>query len=191
MSLDNAIVVVKFFRNERQSVRLDDTVNYNNKTYTVQCKAGKYLSLRDPQTNELLRDIKISDVESKSRNNLVTRSLGKIGVIDNRYTGPQPGSNDLWLCTIVEEIHPGKNVGCFILKPLRALHPDKVDRLIPGMYTTELVNGCLIITPTKLKDKDGDVINWMLSVKERRGMDDNNADEAYSIIVILGYAEVE
>lgn len=192
-----SMVVVKFFMNERIKFRLNDKVYYTHEgeqgLWSIIYKEGKYLTLKNITTDQIVDDIKISEVIPKNNNNLITRSLGKIGVINSSYNGDQPKAEDLWLAVIVKENNPGKNIGCFILDPIKKLHPENTDRLIPGMYSEELIDKVLFIRPTKTKDKDGDPIYWILSIKHRMGLEEYmkiKNTEYYAVIVELGKKDI-
>lgn len=193
-----SIVVTKFFQNTRFRFRINDKVYYNNgnksSLYSILLKEGKYLTLKNVDTNEVVKDVKITDVKLKNSNNLITRSLGKVGVINSQYTGDMPRNNELWLSVIVKENCPGNNIGCFVVDPIMRIRDDKIDRLIPGMYTQTVEDKILYIYPNKLKDKDGDDIYWILPITHRSGIEEdalNNGSEINAIIVELGKIQVD
>jgi len=80
------------------------------------------------------------------RNRLYTRSLRKIGFIDNRYPkdGVYPKPNEHWLVEILRE-NQNERGGCFILRPLRLVNDHGV--LVHGMYEIAVTDGCVILTP--------------------------------------------
>jgi hypothetical protein len=118
------------------------------------------------------------------KNSIYTRSLRKIGFIDNRYpkSGPYPKNNEYWKAEIMRE-NMTANGGCFILKPIRKVG-DQFDNdgavpinpsedllpLVVGMYELEDVDGAVVITPhdkTKL---------WVMSpVAKKAILDSTNA----------------
>ena len=96
---------------------------------------------------------------SKSKradNSLVTRTLGKVGFIDKSWKPkegePTPQKGDFWKVEIEREVAPGKNTGCFILKPLCRVDPPKLIKLVPGMYDEEEHDSLLIIRPKQPGD---------------------------------------
>jgi hypothetical protein len=192
-----SVVVTKFFQNTKFRYRLNDKVYYTHngelKTWSIFLKEGKYLTLKDVDTGNKVENVKISDVTLKNSNNLITRTLGKVGVINSQYRGDMPKHNELWLSVIIKENCPGNNTGCFILEPINRLDSSSVDRLIPGMYTEEYKDKILFIYPKKLKDNDGDDIYWILPMTHRNGIENNakiNDTEINAVIVELGKIDI-
>ena len=125
------------------------------------------------------------------RNSIYTRSLRKIGFIDNRFLKENttlPQRDEYWLVEIVRENMTGG--GSFILKPLRkvgdqigtaAVPVDKNADLLPlvvGMYEMEVVEGSVVITPhdqTKL---------WVMSPNAKKAIVE--ASKAQSLIINHG-----
>ena len=54
-----------------------------------------------------------SSNKDKEENKLMTRTLGKIALLDKdfRVEGKQPEPDEFWRCRIVRETHPGQNSG--------------------------------------------------------------------------------
>ena len=82
------------------------------------------------------------------KNKLYTRSLRKIGFIDNRYPkdGPYPKDEEHWEVEIVRENMNARG-GCFILKPIQKLEEDQLYPLIVGSYEMKQDEDAVIITP--------------------------------------------
>jgi len=83
-------------------------------------------------------------------NQLITRTMGKVGVIDKDYIqsgNEMPCEGEFWKVDIVKETNPGKPYGCFILKPICKVDPSSLFKLLPGMYEEVQSNGSLIIIP--------------------------------------------
>jgi hypothetical protein len=193
-----SVVVTKFFQNTRFRFRLNDKVFYTHKgeskIWSILIKEGKYLTLKSIDSEETVENIKITDVRLKNNNDLITRTLGKVGVINSQYQGTMPRNNELWLSVIVKENCPGNNIGCFIIDPIMRISDEKIDRLIPGMYTEEIKDKVLFIYPKKLKDNDGDDIYWILPITHRSGIECSaqlRDEEINSVIVELGKMDVK
>lgn len=109
----------------------------------------------------------------KIYNHLITRTLGKLGVIDSKWN---PGDEDIpkdgqfWLVEIVRETSPAKAQGVFVLLPVRQIETSEVQRLAPGMYDEESEQGTVIITPNLRED-----FYWMLPLSLRKAMTNVNA----------------
>jgi hypothetical protein len=125
------------------------------------------------------------------RNNIYTRSLRKIGFIDNRHpkSGPYPKNNEYWIAEVLRE-NMTANGGCFILKPLRkvgdhvgaeavALNPNEdLLPLIVGMYEIEVLEGAVIITPHNKA-------LWVMSPTAKKAIMDATPD-AHSLVINHG-----
>jgi hypothetical protein len=95
------------------------------------------------------------------KNKMQTRTMRKIGFIDNRYTGearPQPGEH--WLVEIIRENQSAKG-GCLILHPVEKIEKDNRVPLLHGMYDMRMEDDIVILTP---HDKTK---YWMLSPKAK------------------------
>lgn len=174
MNCVGIVTVVKFFKNERIRIRLMDKVYYPSSSkimYKVIFKEGKYLTLENRKNGTICNNVRLIDIEPITPNTFITRSLGKIGVIDSKYQSVKPKVDEFWLVKIVEEIEPGRSNGCFVLEPLKHLYHTQVDRLIPGMYSEKLENDILYIYPKTYKDLDGDDIYWILPMRHRKGLE--------------------
>jgi len=109
----------------------------------------------------------------KIHNHLITRTLGKLGVIDSKWDpegGPTPEDGEFWLVEILKETSPAKAQGVFILSPIRPVETNEVQRLAPGMYDEEDKEGTVIITPRLRED-----FYWMLPLSLRKAMNNANA----------------
>jgi len=127
------------------------------------------------------------------RNSLYTRSLRKIGVINNQHPrdGDYPQNNEYWLVEILRE-NLTANGGCFILKPLRkvgnhvgqeAVPTNPAEDILPlviGMYEMETVDGAVIITP---HDNDKTKM-WVMSPLAKKAIVD--ASDAQSFVINHG-----
>ena len=90
-------------------------------------------------------------------NSLVSRTLGKVAISAKDKTGksyPQPEADQFWRCRIIKETQANKRIGCFLVEPIMQVNHDDLLRLLPGMYTTTISSGKLIVKPTaEYKDK--------------------------------------
>lgn len=83
-----------------------------------------------------------------SQNPIITRTLLKVGIIDNQWRGQvYPQDGEIWLVRINRETCPGMNKGCFILSPLQKIEPKDLSHIVPGMYDEQIKNGILHIRP--------------------------------------------
>lgn len=70
-----------------------------------------------------------------SLNRMITRTLGKFGIISKTYEGELPKEDEFWLVRIVSNIRPEEHQGCFIIEPLKKLqYESQVGKLVKGMY---------------------------------------------------------
>lgn len=81
------------------------------------------------------------------KNRLWTRTLRKIGFIDNRYLGPEkPQADEHWLVEVVRENQSRKG-GCLILHPIRKIEKHERVPLVHGMYDIRIEEDILILVP--------------------------------------------
>ena len=108
----------------------------------------------------------------KIHNHLITRTLGKLGVIDSKWepTDELPKDGTFWLVEILRETSPSKAQGVFVLAPIRPVEVGEVQKLSPGMYDEESDEGTVIITPKLRED-----FFWMLPLSLRKSMTNVNA----------------
>jgi len=113
------------------------------------------------------------DGKPKIHNHLITRTLGKLGVIDSKWNpvdGGLPKDGEFWLVEILRETSPARAQGVFVLSPIRPIETAEVQRLAPGMYDEEMEEGTVIITPNLRED-----FYWMLPLSLRKAMTNVNA----------------
>lgn len=116
-----------------------------------------------------------SSNKDKDDNKLMTRTLGKIALLDKDFEGDKkPEKDEFWRCKIIRETNPGQNSGCFILEPLTCVPSEEVFKLVPGMYDEKEESGTLLILP----HKNG--LNAILPLKVKK-----NLKRVNSIIVAL------
>jgi hypothetical protein len=95
------------------------------------------------------------------KNKMQTRTLRKIGFIDNRYVGearPLPG--EYWMVEIIRENKSSKG-GCLILHPIQKIRKEEGVPLLHGMYDMRTEDDIVVLVP---HDKDK---YWMLSPKAK------------------------
>lgn len=115
---------------------------------------------------------------SHTDNYLITRTLGKVGVVKKELFGvmdPRPRHDEFWFAEILSEVRPNESKGCWILRPIRPIgtvtrkggfsEPDIV-RLIPGTFDVERRGNTLYIYPHAANSEKGP--NWILDVEVRR-----------------------
>ena len=118
-----------------------------------------------------------SNVNKHNSSKLITKTLGKVGFISRDYAGTLPHNEEFWKCSIVDEITPGQNKGCWVLTPLEKIPENEVQKLIPGFYDEQLIEGILYIYP----NENG---NWILPLVHKKSISD-----IYSILVCVDRPE--
>jgi hypothetical protein len=121
-----------------------------------------------------------SNNKSDSNNPIITRTLGKLGVIHTDCK-TKVNSGELWRVKIIKETSPTRSSGCFILTPLVKLEPGDLQKLIPGLYSEVRVQGLSIITP----QHQG---NWIVSATHKKSIMAKNRG-VHAIIVVLSQTE--
>lgn len=96
------------------------------------------------------------------KNKLCTRTLRKIGFIDNRTTlDSYPRPREHWLVEILRENQKANGHGCLILKPIRRIDEPDQTPLLHGMYELKKVDDVVVLVPND-KSKF-----WVLSPKAK------------------------
>jgi len=112
--------------------------------------------------------------KTKLHNTLITRTLGKLGVIDNDWEPAEPGDipkdGAFWLVEILRDTSPSRAQGVFVLSPIRKVEIAEVQKLSPGMYDEENDEGTVIVTPKLRED-----FFWILPLSLRKAMTGTNA----------------
>lgn len=101
------------------------------------------------------------------RNSVITRTLRKVGFIDNKYPrdSSYPNPNEHWLVEIARE-NTASSGGCFILEPVRMLEEHEYNSLVHGMYTIEMIDDAILLTPED--DAEGEY--WVISPEAKRSI---------------------
>lgn len=91
-----------------------------------------------------------TNYDTRNQNRIITKTLGKFGVVDTDYQGPCPNHDEFWLCKIVKEIKAGTPKGCIVLTPIMKLDRNCIKSLIPntGLSTEYVENGICYVTPS-------------------------------------------
>lgn len=109
--------------------------------------------------------------------NCISRTLGKFSIIDRDFDGTV-NDQDIWVCKIVKEIQPRKNIGAFVLRPIELVDIDKVKKIIPGFYDAQPMGKVISIIPnTDPSDY------WMLSKTTRKIF----SKKYYAVVVPIAY----
>lgn len=92
----------------------------------------------------------VNDTEDTSKNRIITKTLGKFGVINMDYRGPCPQHDELWYVKIDKEIKFNTPSGCIVLTPIMKLPREQVLVMIPrtGLSTEHEENGVCYVVPT-------------------------------------------
>ena len=111
--------------------------------------------------------------------NCISRTLGKFSIVDREFGG-SINDQDIWICKIIKEIHPRKNIGAFVLRPIERIDADHIKKIIPGFYDVQIMEHAVHIIPnTDPHDF------WMLSKTTRKIF----SKKYYAVIVPLAYKE--
>ena len=101
-----------------------------------------------------------------SQNKIVTRTLGKFGIIHKDYAGEMPKEDEFWLTKIVDVIKPNEHSGCFIVEPVKKLDYSDVGKLLQGMYDEiPSNNACMVFIKPKDNFKNS---VWQLTLEDRK-----------------------
>lgn len=95
---------------------------------------------------------------------LVSRTLGKLSLVDKPYRG-MVQNKDIWVCEILEETRVGTCGGAFILKPVKKIDANHVRKIIPGFYDIKVVDRYAVLIPDSEPQE-----SWMLEATTRRCM---------------------
>ena len=109
----------------------------------------------------------------------ISRSLGKLAVIDKQYHG-MVQEREIWICQIVKETRTGENNGVFVLRPVERIESDQIRKVIPGFYEVQQIGKAALISPNT--DPDA---KWILSRSTRRMF----AKKYHAVIVPIRYQE--
>jgi len=106
--------------------------------------------------------------DSDSRNKVVTRTLGKFGVLHKFYEGIQPKEDEFWICRIIDNVRPNDRQGCFVLEPVKKVdYTTEVGKLMKGMYDEIVPENNKQLIYVKPKEKFKNHV-WQLSLDDRK-----------------------
>ncbi len=139
----------------------------------------------------------ITNPDPKSKNRMITRTLGKIGLMPSKVLfdgGELPRSDEFWYSEIVCETKPG-NQGVFVLRPIKRIgevphfrgkRPD-FQYLIPGTFEVVRQRNAVLIYPHRKGQ------HWICAQAMRKfllSMHKRNQDyPVNSVIVVFDNAE--
>lgn len=127
----------------------------------------------------------------ESENYLISKTLGKLGVIQRTAVASmkvKPRANEFWYCEVVKETKAGTDHGCFVLKPVaRVEHTTRdgypaldIVYLVPGTYDTEVQNNVILLRPRRGS------CNWICSNSMRSHLiRRHQKDGTYKINAVL------
>jgi hypothetical protein len=122
-----------------------------------------------------------------SINPIISKTMGRVAVINHTYQAAMPQPGTFWLCRIDKEIsNPEKQSGCFIVTPVREIPIDDIRKLIPGAYDIEIRNQIVICKP-KVPE-----IYWLMpfSIKKYYIKKDKAKVCYEAVVVPLQYSQV-
>ena len=121
--------------------------------------------------------------DTRNQNRIITKTLGKFGVVDTDYQGPCPNHDEFWLVKIVKEIKAGTPMGCIVLTPIMKLERNQIRSIVPntGMSTVFVEDGICYVTPNNQKGY------FLIPLEYRK----SNKDYRVTICVNPGFASGE
>lgn len=121
--------------------------------------------------------VKFYENHQPNANDLFTKTLRKIGFIDKDWSvakppgAPEPSDKEFWIVDVVHETRHGEGRGCFLLHPIRRIDADSLNWLLPGMYSEESYDGCLVLEPSS------GGLHWLVSRRLK------NVVDGYAVII--------
>ena len=82
-----------------------------------------------------------------SVNPIISKTMGRVSVINHAYQGPQPQDGTFWLCRLDRGIQGQSTNGCFVVTPIRMIPLEKIVKLVPGTYDTTISGTSVICKP--------------------------------------------
>ncbi len=132
-----------------------------------------------------------TNADTDSKNEVISRTLGKFGVVSNLYKGVKPKPEEFWLARIVKNIKPDMTQGCFILEPLKKVYykNNGVGKLLKNMYTVANLGPVLtIITP--MEEFKNSI--WQLSLEDRKAFKGRTVIvKQYEDVLNINYEDLE
>lgn len=103
----------------------------------------------------------IRNENPRSTNMLITRTLGKYGVLHRESVtamkDEKPGHNEWWYCEVVKETSAGTDKGTWVLKPIRRVEcvekdgfrENDITYLVPNLYSYKREGNVLLLYPKR------------------------------------------
>ena len=113
-----------------------------------------------------------------SQNPIVSKTMGRIAVINYAYEGPMPQPETFWLCKVDRNIDFSTSKGCFVVTPIYQVPNDKVMRLIPGAFDKEVVGRHVVCKP-KIPN-----LYWIAPFSIKRSFIKEQAQVRYQSVVV-------
>jgi hypothetical protein len=138
----------------------------------------------------------IDNYDKASTNRIVSKTLGKLGVVDGgtlaRMTD-KPRQKEFWYCELLKETGAGTPKGVFVLSPVRKIASAVIDgfntidivHLVPGMFDTVKSDNVILVYP-KTKGP-----NWILSnvLRQHLMRRDKEAYDINAVVVVFDDAK--
>jgi hypothetical protein len=114
-----------------------------------------------------------------SLNHIISKTMGRVAVINHAYQGAMPQAGSFWLCRIDKELGAEKPTGCFVVAPIKEVPVDKVMKLVPGIYDTDIQDKTVICTPKV------DNCFWIIPFSLKKSyIKKDKADTLYQSVVV-------
>ena len=133
----------------------------------------------------------IANDNPQSTNMLITRTLGKFGVLHRDSVAKlvqKPQANEWWYCNVVRETSASTERGCWVLAPIRKIgiverdgfRENNITYLLPNMFRKERKGNVLLLHPTSAGP------HWICSNKMRQHlMRRHRTADAYQVNTVM------
>jgi hypothetical protein len=99
---------------------------------------------------------------------LISRTLGKVALIDHAYQGPKPCEGEFWLSDVVSETKASQVGGCFLVEPFQKVEYEDLVPISPLNCTiNQIFDSILIIDPVRLETPERTLIPWILTLNHK------------------------
>jgi hypothetical protein len=113
-----------------------------------------------------------------SQNPIISKTMGRIAVINHAYEGPMPQPETFWYCRIDRNIDFSSEKGCFVITPLSQIPNEKVMRLIPGAFDKEIYGRHIVCRP-KINN-----LYWIAPFSIKRSFIKDQATTRFQSVVV-------